>query len=108
MGLAPDATRVGEKDMRDFGTPVLSNIAAEWLKEYKVLGEAYTLEISQGAALLGALSSEWQNVNCLTSGRWLDAFANRNTGVVQVEDPRLGPLPAGWRIASHDVQPLCE
>jgi hypothetical protein len=28
-------------------------------------------------------------------------FLNRETGLFQAEDPRLGSLPAGWSVKSH-------
>ena len=30
-----------------------------------------------------------------------DHFLDRKTGDVQIEDPRHGPLPTGWRIACY-------
>lgn len=59
-----------------------------------------------GATLLGPLPSMWQNVyryDAASRDHW-GAFINHETGEAQIEDPRLGPLPAGWRTWSHEEE----
>jgi hypothetical protein len=34
------------------------------------------------------------------------AFLNIVTGEIQIEDPRLGPLPEGWKIQGHKEERL--
>lgn len=56
----------------------------------------------EGAALLGALPSNWRRIfRHLPNRGNYTALMNITTGDVQVEEPRRGPLPAGWRIADH-------
>lgn len=72
-------------------------------KDYRAVGECYIDRLMEGAALLGALPSNWQRISRHLSNRGNSyiAFMNITTGDVQVEEPRRGPLPAGWRIADH-------
>ncbi len=71
--------------------------------DHEVIGECYLHGVMDGAGLLGMLPRKWQRVDRYVSdlNYYYDAFINHETGVVQVEDPRLGPLPPGWRIANH-------
>jgi hypothetical protein len=34
------------------------------------------------------------------------AYLHKESGVLEVEDPRLGPLLNGWEIVDHDAQHL--
>lgn len=73
-------------------------------RTYRVVGECYIDGFMESEALLGALASNWR---CISRhfpdlGGYNQSFINMETGDVQVEDPRLGPLPAGWRVLDHD------
>ena len=58
----------------------------------------------KGEALLDSLPQNWTIVEKWypQSRGYYDAFLDRSTGSTQIEDPRLGPLPAGWRTRSHE------
>ena len=65
---------------------------------YAIVGECFMDGVMTGEALLGKFSDNWSCVN-----KWFPQFQSRNyvfldndTGDIKVEDPRLGPLPAGW------------
>ena len=70
---------------------------------YTLVGECYLNGYMDGAGLLGMLPNNWQRVDRYDPDLkiYFDAFINRDTDFVQVEDPRLGPLPPGWQVADH-------
>ena len=70
---------------------------------HTVLGECYLHGVRDGAGLLGMLFSNWARVDYydLDLHYYYDAFIDHSTGSIQMEDPRLGPLSSGWRIANQ-------
>lgn len=73
---------------------------------YIVVGSCYVHEIITGDPLLGPLPKKWQHVRRYdkkdqTYGR---VFVDRENGVWQIEDPRLGALPDNWFKAEHPKQ----
>ena len=73
---------------------------------HKVVGDCYIDGFMDGAAYLGPLPSKWQLVL-----RYFEeyssnykVFLDHQTGEFQIEDPRLGPLPAGWYISDHEMK----
>ena len=65
---------------------------------YTIVRECFVDGMMTGEALLGKLPDNWSFVN-----KWFPQFQSRHyvfldsdTGNTQLEDPRLGPLPAGW------------
>lgn len=104
IGLGPQSIRAGDQACIILGCRVLLLLRPNDAQTYKVVGECYIDGFMEGEALLGALPTDWQRVNRYfpdLGGYW-DAFVNVQSGVIKVEDPRLGPLPAGWRIADHE------
>ncbi|KAL8847855.1 MAG: hypothetical protein Q9221_007106 [Calogaya cf. arnoldii] len=75
-----------------------------WVPDcYRVVGECYLDGIMSGEALLGLLPKGWMLIrkHYPEYHRKYWAFLDGNTGQIQVDDPRLGPLPAGWRLRTH-------
>ena len=104
IGLAPIATKPNDEVCILLGcqSPLVLRPCGDGY--HKVVGECYIDGFMEGAAFLGPLSSSWQPVKRYFeeySGAY-DAFINHHTGEFHVEDPRLGPLPAGWYIGDHD------
>ncbi|KAL2037799.1 hypothetical protein N7G274_009524 [Stereocaulon virgatum] len=103
IGLAPRVAMPGDEVCVIFGCSTPLVLRPNTAGCYQVVGECYGDGYMDGAALLGPLSSEWRfrarSVSGI-DGRW-GAFFNAVTGNIQVEDPRLGPLPAGWRVGKH-------
>ena len=104
IGLAPKATKPDDQVCILLGcqTPLVLRPNGAW--GYEVVGECYIDGFMDGAAYLGSLPDKWQKVrrDCDLqdySGNFL-SFHNESGGF-QIEDPRLGPLPAGWSIGSH-------
>ena len=103
IGLAPIAAKPGDKVCVLLGcrTPLILRPCGD--EYHKVVGECYIDDFMDGAACLGPLPSKWQLTN-----RYFEeysthyyAFLDDHTGEFQIEDPRLGPLPAGWYIGDH-------
>lgn len=67
-------------------------------EHYKVIGPCYVHGLWDGEGLLGPLQKPW-TLKYVKDKTGVDVprFFNGETGSLQFEDPRLGPLPAGWR-----------
>ena len=96
IGLAPIATKPGDQVCILLGcrTPLVLRPCGDGY--HKVVGECYIDGFMEGAACLGPLPSKWQLVLRYfeESSGYHDAFLDHQTGEFQIEDPRLGPLPA--------------
>ena len=57
-----------------------------------------------GEALIGQLPDKWKVVDqdVPQTRRFWPVFLNSDTGKTQIDDPRLGSVPSGWHIASHE------
>ena len=106
IGLAPTATKPNDEVCILLGcqTPLVLRPCGDG--SHKVVGECYIDGFMDGAAFLGPLPSKWQLVL-----RYLEqfssnygAFLDHQTGEFQIEDPRIGPLPAGWYISDHKMK----
>jgi hypothetical protein len=96
IGAFPERAQVGDQVCVALGssTPLLLRpISGE--KHYRLVGSCYVAGLMNGEALLGPLPASWH------LGR-VDENENRiyvcDENVSTLEDPRLGPLPPGWRI----------
>lgn len=69
---------------------------------FEVIGDAYCEGIMAGEALLGPFPETIQYIEVLIGGYLHHRFKDRRIGTVTSEDPRLGPLPAGWRKENAD------
>ena len=103
IGLAPRVAMPGDEVCVLFGCETPLILRPNTAGCYQVVGECYIDGYMEGAAFLGPLSSEWRYVRrpvpCVDG--WWDTFFNAVTGNSQIEHPRLGPLPAGWRVRRH-------
>ena len=69
------------------------------------MGECCIHGLKECEALPGPLPSSWQRVikQYAEEARVaFDCFINRAFGETRLDDPRLGPLPPGWRVADHE------
>ena len=68
---------------RNYGNPVL--------KGYKVVGECYLDKMMKGAAILGRLPEDYEHVTTFVQEEngFFDAYLNRRSGKIQLEDPRF-------------------
>ena len=109
MGLAPKATKPDDQVCILLGcqTPLILRPTGAWGRE--VVGECYLDGFMEGAAYLGTLPDEWQKVwrNFQeSSGQFSGQFVSflDESGGLQIEDPRLGPLSVGWFVGSHEEE----
>ncbi|KAL8995136.1 MAG: hypothetical protein Q9169_005079 [Polycauliona sp. 2 TL-2023] len=104
LGLVPRATEPGDEVCVILGcsSPLILR-SAENGGAHNVVGECYLDGIMAGEALLGELPEHWTHVKKYYPDdfQYVDCYRDGNTGETQLDDPRLGPLPAGWRIKSH-------
>ena len=104
FGLPPIAAKPGDEVCTLLGcqSPLVLRPCKDGY--HKVVGECYIDGFMDGAAFLGPLSGHWQSFMRYFEeySRGYRAFLNTQTGEFQIEDPRLGPLPAGWYISDHD------
>ena len=104
IGLAPIATKPNDKVCVLLGCQSPLVLRPCGTQYYAVVGECYIDGFMDGAAFLGPLPSNCQLVLRYFEefSNYYNAFLNHQTGEYQVEDPRLGPLPAGWYIRGHE------
>lgn len=75
---------------------------------FSVVGECYIHGLMDGEAFLGPLPRNWKRVMRTdrdSQSLW-ETSVDRDAGLLQIEDPRLGPLPSGWRIIGHSLEHL--
>ena len=108
IGLAPRRTETEDRLCIVLGCQSPLVLRANKNGNHTVVGDCYLDGVMDGAGLLGQLPRKWQRVSRYDPdfNNSHDAFINRDTGIVQLEDPRLGPLPPGWRIADHEYKQI--
>ena len=109
IGLAPIATKPNDEVCILLGcrSPLVLRPCGDGY--HKVVGDCYIDGLMDGAALLGPLPSNWQLVRRYFEEHSIhyNVFLDHQTGEFQPEDPRLGPLPAGWYITDHKEKNAC-
>ncbi|CAF9937775.1 hypothetical protein IMSHALPRED_000541 [Imshaugia aleurites] len=103
IGLAPRSIEPGDQVSVLLGCDSPLALRPDKTGRHSVVGQCHIHGLMEGEALLGPLEKMWQCLNryYAVTGCYWPAFINQETGESQVEDPRLGPLPAGWRICRH-------
>ncbi|KAL8787596.1 MAG: hypothetical protein Q9213_002158 [Squamulea squamosa] len=106
IGLAPRACRENDCIAVLLGCQSPLVLRETGAGNYLVVGECYVDGLMTGEALLGPLLDNWHRIarfDEATDTYW-DAFVDRQHGIWEREDPRLGPLPEGWTRAEHPRQ----
>jgi hypothetical protein len=102
FGIAPRTTQKNDKIIVLLGcrSPLVLRPSGSY---FQIVGEAYCDGFMNCEALLGPLPMGMQVVPELDFEAGVAYMAYRNTaaGEMQVEDPRLGPLPEGWVKHEH-------
>ncbi|KAK7892697.1 hypothetical protein LTR67_006934 [Exophiala xenobiotica] len=112
MGLAPLATQVGDQIVALLGGRsafVLRPLGkgkgkSKTTGHFHMIGESYIHGFMYGEALLGPFPSQVRSIaryDSRTDAYWR-CYLDIDSGVCEIEDPRLGPLPPGWRRNGHD------
>ncbi|KAL8981348.1 MAG: hypothetical protein Q9205_003830 [Flavoplaca limonia] len=103
LGLAPEATVSGDLVCVILGCHWPLILRPSNNSSHEVVGNCYIDGIMDGGALLGELPKNWMFVSKnfpRLHGHYVVLF-DSETQRVHLHDPRLGPLPAGWRIENH-------
>jgi hypothetical protein len=100
-GLGPLGTRPGDHVTVLLGCNEPMILRPTKDGSYKIVGEAYYDGFMNGEALLGPLPDPFKAVWRFYRRRCAWSYLNQETGIFQVEDPRLGPLPFGWMLERH-------
>ena len=109
IGLAPLAAKAGDQVCILLGCQSPLLLRSDDHGYHTVVGECYVHRVMEGEALLGPLPSPWRRAWRLDTegdGATYDCFISQTDGEIRVEDPRLGPLPPGWRVRDHEKRHL--
>ena len=103
IGLAPDETQVGDQVYLIVGSGAPIILRPKTNEEWQVVGRCYVHGVEDGRVFLGDLPERYRHVLRLEkgSGGYLPAYLDQQTNEILIEDPRLGPLPPGWRVKRH-------
>jgi hypothetical protein len=97
----PEAARIGDQIIFALGSraPLLLSPVGGDSNHYQFVGECYVAGFMFGEALLSPLPEDWEidGFNNEANVLWINA-----QGEYTLEDPRLCPLPAPWRIIYTD------
>lgn len=99
ISLKLNLIKVGDQAYTVLGCQALLVLRSDAQKDYRAVGECYIDRLIEGVALVWCPAQ--RIFRHLPNRGNYTALMNVTTGDVQVEEPRRGPLPAGWRIADH-------
>ncbi|KAL9589496.1 MAG: hypothetical protein Q9203_001714 [Teloschistes exilis] len=104
IGFAPQAARPGDEVCIILGCQSPLLLRPTHNGNYEVVGECYLQGVMHGEAILGPLPAPWTSAKVIfVPGQGFQSgFFNGKTRETRIEDPRLGPLPPGWRILEDD------
>lgn len=98
VGLVPEEASIGDTVYHILGSrwPVVLRPSRD--QSYTVVGYAYIDGMNDREAFLGRLPEEFTRVATYDqpTDKWWPAYLNKKTDKLQIEDPRVGPLPEGW------------
>lgn len=103
LGLAPEGTVSGDLVCVILGCLSPMILRSKDSSTYEVVGECYIDGIMAGETLLGELPRNWFLVQKYfpEHGGTYHILFDSDKGNTCPQDPRLGPLPIGWRIKNH-------
>jgi hypothetical protein len=108
FGTAPICIEPGDIVVALFGFDTAMILRRADGNTYEVIGQTYCYGYMSCEGFLGLLPNTHRMV-------WIHdprdvglrrAYLHKESGVLEVEDPRLGPLLNGWEIIDHDAQHL--
>jgi hypothetical protein len=102
-GLAPRCAREGDFIVVMLGCRHAMTLRPLQNGHYRLIGPTWIEGFMTGEALRGPLPAEYEFVHQVSpEGYGYPAYRHRQSGNVQVEDPRLGELPVGWQRIGHE------
>ena len=103
IGLAPEKVQLGDQVylILGFGAPMI--LRPNTNEEWQVVGRCFIHGVEDSRVLLGDLPERYRRVYRFeeVSGQYWPAYLDQQMNKILVEDPRLGPLPPGWRVRRH-------
>jgi hypothetical protein len=86
-----------------FDAPVV--VRSQGNGHYAVIGEAYVHGLMNGEAILGSIPLGWKaQAKRNKQGSLVQIFTQEGSQAEPTyEDPRLGPLPTGWKLTRADT-----
>ena len=106
IGMCPSTVKVGDKIYVTLGVnrPFLVSGVEDMPKKYRLKGQCYVHGFKSSEALLGSLPAlpsggVWSSEMKYIQGSF--GVVYRTGGVMTQNDPRLGPLPRGWKKVYH-------
>jgi hypothetical protein len=100
LGIAPANAMPGDRVSVLLGCRSAMVVRSAGEDAFQVIGSAYIDGFMHGEAILGSLPARITPVMRYAAtggGGYHPAFRNEENGEISSEDPRLGPLPPGWR-----------
>ncbi|KAI4253809.1 MAG: hypothetical protein L6R42_007445 [Xanthoria sp. 1 TBL-2021] len=104
LGLAPEGTISGDLVCVLLGCKSPLILRSSNSLSHEVVGECYIDGIMAGEALVGELPRNQMLVKKYFPKHriYYYVLVDSDTGKTLLQDPRLGPLSAGWRIKNHE------
>lgn len=96
FGLGPKTIQSGDQIAILLGSNLPAALRPVGQGKWQVVGETYLNGFSDGEGLLGPLPDGVRVVSRLDNDMESWAYLNEKTGVLDIEDPRLGPLQSPW------------
>jgi len=108
LGMAPACAEPGDIVVALLGFATAMILRRGEGNTYKVVGESYCYGYMACEGFLGPLPSTHKFVwiNDRSESVLRAGFIQNDSDVPTVEDPRLGPLPDGWKFVYHDKRPF--
>jgi hypothetical protein len=104
VGMGPRGIQSGDLVVVLIGCPAPIVLRPTVNNRYKVIGEAFFRGVMDGEALFGPFPGSFQPV--LRYSEELKSnymvYIERESGMIQAEDPRLGELPPDWVLRNHE------
>ncbi|KAH9217519.1 hypothetical protein DL95DRAFT_459127 [Leptodontidium sp. 2 PMI_412] len=101
FGLGPKIIQSGDQIAILLGSNLPAALRPVGQGKWQVVGETYLNGFSDGEGLLGPLPDGVRVVSRLDNDMESWAYLNEKTGVLDIEDPRLGPLQSPWSRKKH-------
>ncbi|XMA07774.1 hypothetical protein WAI453_000565 [Rhynchosporium graminicola] len=101
FGLAPRKIQPGEVVTVLLGSGLPAALRPTGHGTWQVLGQTYLDGFTEGESILGPLPDDVRVVMNYNGATQYWAYLNDKTGVLDIEDPRLGTLPSPWTRKKH-------
>lgn len=113
IGLSPAAVHAGDTVSLFLGSRSLISLRQVRPNTYEILGECYVRGLMHAEGLLGPIRKGWRRVarHDVKSGQYRACwrFEGESHHIsFQTADPRLGLLPAGWRLKRHGLDDVLD